>query len=216
MMKGIFIYAYAIFGLIICLILLMLSGEAYSLTACFIFLSFFALINFKSIRKLSLTVDGLTIEKVEQKITELRKIEEQITSIYASYLHLVSLDRTAPFSGGMTSTDYLNIYNEIKGTVPKVKSKAIKNELDEIRKKLIYKLLLNVYFDQSQATLDNKKSEDIEKLKGTILQNIESKKASEAIEPIKRLKESYKNELNQEALSSLTTIETVIQDKIDY
>ncbi|WP_149315516.1 hypothetical protein [Lentilactobacillus buchneri] len=215
-MKNILICGYILIGLISCLLFLGFKGVAYASTALVIFALFFVLINFKSISRLSLTTSGLTVEKVEQKITELKKVEEQITSIYASYLHLVSLDRTAPISGGMTSTDYLNIYNEIKETVPKVKSKAIKNELDKIRKKLIDKLLLSVYFDQSQATLDKKKSEDIEKLKGTISQNIESKKASEAIEPIKRLKESYKNELNQEALSSLTTIETIIQDKIDY
>ncbi|MCW6133181.1 hypothetical protein [Lactiplantibacillus plantarum] len=211
-MKKTLCFIYNFTGFIISLLFLYFRGVSYGISSVILFAAFFALFNFERISTLSLTTNGLTIKKVTEKITELRELDSQITSVYTSILRSISLDTTAAFSGGMTADDYLNLYKKLKETSSKIKNANVDSEMNKIERKLIYKLLLEINLDSSRGNIDSSHHNAFDNSKNQIYDLVGKGRYGELIPLAKKIIEEHESEMNEESLAKLNQILEVVSE----
>lgn len=205
-----FIYNSA--GFITSLSLLYFRGVSYGISSVILFAAFFALFNFDRISTLSLTTNGLTIKKVTDKITELKELDSQITSVYTSILRSISLDTTSAFSGGMVADDYLNLYKKLKETSSKIKKTSVDNEMNKIEKNLISKLLFDVHLNPSIQNIDDSDHQGFEDLIEEIHTSVSNGLYAELIPLIKQMIQKYKSKMSEESLKNLHRLLDIVSE----
>lgn len=205
-------FTYNFAGFIISLSFLYFRGVSYSISSVILFAAFFALFNFERISTLSLTTNGLIIKKVTDKITELKELDSQITSVYTSILRSIGLDNTAAFSGGMTADDYLNLYKKLKETSSKIKKANVDYEMNKIERNLIYKLLLEINLDPSKGDIDSSHHKAFDNSKKQIYNLVDKGLYEELIPLAKKIIEEHESEMNEESLEKLNQIIEVVSE----
>lgn len=211
-MKKTLCFIYNFTGFIISLLFLYFRGVSYGISSVILFAAFFALFNFERISTLSLTTNGLTIKKVTEKITELKELDSQITSVYTSILRSISLDTVAAFGGGMTADDYLNLYKKLKETSSKIKNANVDSEMNKIEKNLISKLLLGIHLDPNLQNLDDSDHKGFEDLKEEIYTSVGNGLYAELIPLLKQMKKKYKSKMREESLENLNKLLGIVSE----